>query len=107
MPKYLVQTAYTPESWANMTRTPQDRLEAVRPAIEGLGGKLEIGFLAFGEYDLIAVVDFPDNVSAAAFSISVAAKGAVKAFKTTPLMTMDEAVAAMEKAGGSTYAPPR
>ena len=107
MPKYLIQTAYTPESWANMTNTPQDRLEAVRPAIEGLGGKLESGYLAFGEYDLVAVVDFPDNVSAAAFSISVAAKGAVKAFKTTPLMTMDEAVAAMEKAGGSTYAPPR
>ena len=107
MPKYLVQTAYTSESWATMTNAPQDRLEAVRPAIEGLGGKLEIGFLAFGEYDLVAVADFPDNVSAAAFSMSVAAKGGVKAFKTTPLMTMDEAVAAMQKAGGSTYAPPK
>ena len=107
MPKYLVQTAYTPESWAAMTSHPQDRLEAVRPAIESLGGKLEIGFLAFGEYDLVAVVDFPDNVSAAAFSMSVAAKGGVKAFKTTPLMTMDEAVAAMQKAGGSTYTPPK
>lgn len=106
MPKYLVQTAYTPESWASMTSTPQDRLEAVRPAIESLGGRLESGYLSFGEYDLIAVVDFPDNVSAAAFSISVAAKGGVKAFKTTPLMTMDEAVAAMQQAGGSTYTPP-
>jgi uncharacterized protein with GYD domain len=106
MPKYLVQTAYTPESWATMTATPQDRMERVRPAIENLGGKLESGFLAFGEYDLVAVVDFPDNVSAAAFSMSVAAKGGVKAFKTTPLMTMDEAVAAMQRAGDSTYAPP-
>ena len=106
MPKYLVQTAYTPESWATMTSSPQDRLERVRPAIESLGGKLESGYLAFGEYDLVAVVDFPDNVSAAAFSMSVAAKGGVKAFKTTPLMTMDEATAAMQKAGDSTYAPP-
>jgi uncharacterized protein with GYD domain len=89
-----------------MTATPQDRMERVRPAIENLGGKLESGFLAFGEYDLVAVVDFPDNVSAAAFSMSVAAKGGVKAFKTTPLMTMDEAVAAMQRAGDSTYAPP-
>jgi uncharacterized protein with GYD domain len=107
MPKYLIQTAYTPESWAAMTKSPQDRIDAVRPAIEGLGGTLEVGYLAFGEYDIVAVVDFPDNVSAASFSISVAAKGGVKAFKTTPLMTMDEAVRAMEKAGGSTYSPPK
>jgi hypothetical protein len=39
--------------------------------------------------------------------MSVAAKGGVKAFKTTPLMTMDEAVAAMQQAGDSTYAPPK
>jgi uncharacterized protein with GYD domain len=107
MPKYLIQTAYTPESWMAMTKSPQDRLEAVRPAIEGLGGKLDVGYLAFGEYDLVAIVDFPDNVSAASFSISVASKGGVRAFKTTPLMTMDEAVQAMEKAGGSTYTPPK
>jgi uncharacterized protein with GYD domain len=107
MPKYLVQSAYTPESWANMTKSPQDRMAVVRPAIESLGGTLEIGYLAFGEYDIVAVVDFPDNVSAAAFSIAVSAQGGVKALKTTPLMTMDEAVAAMQKAGGSTYEPPK
>jgi len=107
MPKYLIQTAYTPESWAAMTENPQDRMEAVRPSIEGLGGKLDVGYIAFGEYDLVAIVDFPDNVSAASFSMSVAAKGGVKAFATTPLMTMDEAVKAMEKAGGSKYAPPK
>lgn len=107
MPKYLIQTAYTPESWAAMTKKPVNRMEAVRPAIEGLGGKLDVGYISFGEYDLVAIVDFPDNVSAASFSISVAAKGGVKAFKTTPLMTMDEAVKAMEKAGGSTYTPPK
>ena len=106
MPKYLIQTAYTAESWANMTSNPQDRIEAVRPAIEGLGGTLDTGYVAFGEYDLVAIVDFPDNVSAAAFAMSVAAKGGVKAFKTTPLMTMDEALAAMQKAGTSSYAPP-
>ena len=107
MAKYLIQTAYTPEAWKAMIGSPQDRLEKVRPAIEKLGGSLETGYLAFGEYDLVAVVDFPDNQSAAAFAVSVAAGGSVKAFKTTPLMTMDEAVAAMEQAQGSAYAPPK
>ena len=39
MPQYLVQVAYTPESWAKMVKNPQSRLEAVRPAVESLGGK--------------------------------------------------------------------
>ena len=32
--------------------------------------------------------------------------GAVKGIKTTPLMTIEEGIEAMRKAGGSTYSPP-
>jgi len=45
-------------------------------------------------------------VSAAAFSMAAAAGGAVKAVKTTPLMSMEEAIEAMRKAGGAGYRPP-
>ena len=107
MPYYLVQTAYTPESWATMIKSPQDRVEAVRPAIEGLGGRIDAGYISFGEYDVTAIVEFPDNVTAAAFSISVSSKGGLKAVKTTPLMTMAEAQSAMQRAGASTYAAPK
>ncbi|MBV8952460.1 MAG: GYD domain-containing protein [Actinobacteria bacterium] len=106
MGKYLVQVSYTPEAWAAMVKNPQSRLEAVRPGVESVGGTFDDAWLAFGQYDLIGICDFPDNVSAAAFSLSVAAKGAVKALHTTPLMTMDEGIQAMKKAGGSAYAPP-
>ena len=107
MPYYLIQTAYTSESWEKMVKSPQDRIDAVRPSIEALGGRVDAGYISFGDYDLAAIVEFPDNVSAAAFAISVASKGGVKAFKTTPLMTTAEAQQAMQKAGGSTYAPPK
>jgi uncharacterized protein with GYD domain len=107
MPYYLVQTAYTPESWGNMIKNPQDRVDIVRPAIEGFGGRIDAGYVSFGEYDFTTIVEFPDNVNAAAFSISVSAKGGLKAFKTTPLMTMAEAQQAMQKAGASTYEPPK
>ena len=107
MPKYLIQVACTPESWAAMVKNPQSRLEAVSPAVESMGGEFEDAWFAFGEYDLVGICDFPDNVSAAAFSVSVAGKGSVKALTTTPLMTMDEGVAAMKKASASTYAPPK
>ena len=107
MPHYLLQAAYTPEAWAAMVKNPQSREEAVRPVIEGLGGKLVCSFFALGEYDTIAIVDMPDNVSATAFSMAAAAGGGVKAIKTTPLMTAQEGIAAMRKAAESGYKPPR
>ena len=57
MPYYLVQSAYTPEAWATLIKNPQDRNEAVRPAIERLGGRLHSAWFAFGEYDVVAIVE--------------------------------------------------
>ncbi len=100
---YLLQVGYTPEAWAAMVKKPQDRIEAVRPAVEKLGGKVVSGYLAFGEYDLIAIVNMPNNVSAAAFAIAAAAGGAVSTIRTTPLMTTKEGMDAMKKAATSSY----
>ena len=106
MAHYLLQVAYTPEAWAALTKNPQDRIEAVRPAVERLGGKIQGAWFAFGEYDIVAVFEMPDNVSAAAISIAFSAGGAVKAVKTTPLMTVAGGIEAMKKAGGTGYRPP-
>ena len=106
MPSYLIQVAYTPESWAAMIKAPQNRLEAVRPVVEKLGGRFEQAWLTFGEYDLVGVVDMPDNTDAAAFAIAVAAGGGCKAFKTTPLLSVDEGIEAMQKAQGAGYRRP-
>jgi hypothetical protein len=48
----------------------------------------------------------PDNVSAAAFSVAVSAGGAVKGMKTTPLLTMEEGMDVMKRAGGASYRSP-
>ena len=87
MAKYLVQAAYTSEVWAAQISNPQNRLEAVGAVANRLGGKIDAFYVAFGEYDIVGIVDFPDNVSEAAFSIAVASGGAVKALKTTPCWT--------------------
>ena len=105
MPNYLIQAAYTPEAWAAMAKKPQDRIEAIRPAVEKLGGKVVAGYLAFGEHDVVAILDMPGNVDAAAFAMAVAAGGACRTVKTTPLMTTKEGMAAMKKAGASSYRP--
>ena len=106
MPSYLLEIAYTPEAWSALVRNPHDRLEAVRPVIEGLGGRVNAAYFAFGDYDVVLIADYPDNVSAAAFSMAVTGGGAVKTFRTRPLMTIEEGLQAMRKAGGAGYAPP-
>jgi uncharacterized protein with GYD domain len=105
MPNYLHQVAYTTESWQALISQPQDRLEAVRSAIEKLGGKLLHGWFAFGDYDIVAITEMPDNVSAAALAIAFAGGGACKSVHTTPLLNQQEAVSAMKKAGESGYRP--
>ena len=89
-----------------MIAHPHDRVDAVRPVVEKLGGKIIQGWFAFGEYDLIAIVEMPSNVEAAAFSLAASAGGAVRNLKTTPLMSMAEGVEAMKKAGKSGYKAP-
>ncbi len=106
MAYYLLQVAYTPEAWAALVSNPQNRMEAVRPVVERLGGRMEGAWLSFGDYDLVAICQMPDNVTAAAFSIAAASGGALRAIKTTPLMTSEEGVEAMRRAAGAGYRPP-
>jgi uncharacterized protein with GYD domain len=106
MASYLLQVAYTPEAWANLIAQPHDRIDAVRPVIEKLGGKVLQGWFAFGDYDVVTIVEMPSNVEAAAFSLAATAGGAIRAIKTTPLMTTAEGIEAMKKAAKSGYKAP-
>jgi uncharacterized protein with GYD domain len=105
MPHYLQQVAYSQEGWEALVANPENRIEAVRPAIEKLGGKIESAWFAFGDYDIIVIGEFPDNVSAAAAAMAFAAGGACKSVQTTPLISADEAVQALKRAKDCGYRP--
>ncbi len=105
MPHYLIQAAYTSDAWASMVKNPKDRAEAIRPVIKRLGGKLIAAYISFGKYDTVALAELPDAVSAAALSMATAAGGATKAIETIPLMTTQEALEAVRKAGKIGYRP--
>ena len=77
----------------------------MRPAVEGLGGRIESAYYAFGEHDIILTVEMPDNTKAAAMALAVGAGGAVSAYTTTVLLTPEEAVQAMSEAAESVYKP--
>ena len=55
MPLYLQQVAYSQEGWAAVISKPQDRIEAVRPTIEKLGGKIREAYFSFGDYDIVVI----------------------------------------------------
>ena len=101
MPYYMLQAAYTGEACAAQASNPQNRVEQLRPVIEGLGGTIESAFYSFGEYDAVLIAQYPDNVSAAPFAVAASAAGALKAVKTTPLMTVEEGVETMRRAGAT------
>jgi uncharacterized protein with GYD domain len=105
MAHYLVQVAYTPEAWTAMIKNPQDRSEAVEGAIKKLGGKMERFWMSFGEFDVIAVVEMPSDVAAAAFAMAVAAGGACRNVKTTPLLSTKDGIEALKQAAKSGYKP--
>jgi len=107
MALYLYQASYTAESVAAQIKEPHDRIEAVRGMIEGQGGSLIAGGYPFGEYDVLVLIEAPDETVMASIALSVAAGGAVKKAKTTRLLNGQEWVESLRKAQGSAYQPAR
>jgi uncharacterized protein with GYD domain len=99
MPQYLYQLAYTSESLAAQIKNPQDRLELVgKQLVDAVGAHIVGGGYSFGEYDVSIIVDAADDVTMAAVALAIAAGGAVKAAKTTSLLSGPQWVAALKKA---------
>jgi uncharacterized protein with GYD domain len=108
MPSYMYSVNYTNESWAKQVKNPKDyRLEALWSMIEGVDGKVVACYYAFGKDDVILIADMPDNVTAAAFSIAVAAGGAVTNVVTTVLMPTEEGWKALNLVATVNYTPPQ
>lgn len=106
MPLYLYQVAYTAESLAAQMKNPQDRIAVVGKQLsDSVGSKILGGGYSYGEYDVSIIVEAADDVTMAAVAIAIAAAGAVKAAKTTPLLSGEQWVAAMKKAPSVLYKP--
>ena len=90
MPKYLIQGHYTPEGVKGLMKDKASgRKAAVQAAMKSVKGKVESLYFALGYDDVVVIVDAPDNVAAAALSISVGSTGLIN-IRTTPLLTVEE-----------------
>lgn len=89
MPTYIVLMKATQKGLAN----PKNFLKEVQAAhetIEKFGGKQLDWNLTMGQYDAVAKVEFPDDYTAAAFTLSIAKTGnqettTMRAFNLTEL----------------------
>jgi uncharacterized protein with GYD domain len=106
MPLYLTKFNYTPETWARLIRAPEDRRNAARQYIESVGGKLHGFWYAFGDGDGYNLWEAPDNVSVAAVALAITAGGAISSLETTVLMTVEDTIEALKKAGQIGYKKP-
>jgi uncharacterized protein with GYD domain len=104
MPKYLIEASYTLDGVKGVrTAGGTSRRDAVAQLAESVGGRLESFYFAFGDHDVYATVDFPDNESAAAVALTINASGAV-AVRTVTLLTPEEVDAAAKRSVD--YRPP-
>ena len=104
MAKYLFQASYVGEGIKGLlAECASSRVNHVNDLITGMGGTIETFYFSFREDDVVAIGEFPDQETAAAFSLAVNASGAVK-IKTTVLMTAEQVDAATAKTVN--YRPP-
>jgi uncharacterized protein with GYD domain len=97
MPKFLITASYSTEGLKGLLKDGGSaRRAAVQKAAESAGGRLETIYYTFGEHDVIAICDLPDNTAATALSLTIGASGLVRTV-TTPLITPEEVDAAAMK----------
>src|SRR3954469_8061099 len=106
MAMYLTRFSYTPETWARLIENPEDRRKAASAYIESVGGKLHGFWYAFGEHDGWNLWEAPDNVSMASVVLAIGAGGALSSMETTVLLSVEDTIAALEKAKSVRYRPP-
>ena len=103
---YLTRFSYTPETWARLSKNPEDRRDAARKYIESVGGKLHGFWYAFGSYDGYTLWEAPDNGSMAAVAIALSGGSALSKVETIPLLTVEETLDALRRAQKVGYRAP-
>jgi uncharacterized protein with GYD domain len=97
MAKFMIKASYNPDGVRGLIKEGGSKRRAVvQKLIEGMGGKLEAFYYAWGDDDAFIIADLPDEKTGIALSLTVNASGAVR-LTTIPLITPEEIDAAGKK----------
>lgn len=99
MSLYVSLVKFTPEGLTTMKEKGVDRAEMVKKNVESLGGKLLQAYYCLGEYDAVAILDFPDNRSAIQAALLNASMGHMQ-ITTMPAVSRDEWREILQDMGG-------
>ena len=97
MRSYVILANWTDQGVKN-SRDTLKRAEAFRALIESRGGKLREHLYTLGEYDIVMVTEFPNDDTAAAAVLVLAALGNIRA-KTMRAFTDGETAAIIAQLG--------
>jgi uncharacterized protein with GYD domain len=106
VPLYLTRTTYTPETWAKLTAGPVDRRDAIGALAGSVGGRLIDLWYAFGEHDTYTLIEAPGPVEMATVLSQVRASGAFARIETTPLLTVEEMLEALQRGRDISFTAP-
>lgn len=77
MPTYITLANYT-EQGARLVKETPGRVEAARALLQSLGGDMKAFYLTMGNYDLVAIVEAPNDEAAACALLALGSKGNVR-----------------------------
>jgi uncharacterized protein with GYD domain len=104
MPKFLFEARYTAQGAKGLLHDGgTKRRAAIAKMVEGLGGKLEGFYFAFGDVDVYGIVDMPDSASASAAALAINQTGTTS-IKTVVLISPEDVDKACKTA--VQYSPP-
>lgn len=89
MPTYISLVKFTHQGVTTMKEKGIERADMVRKNAQSLGGKLVQAYYCLGEYDVIAIWDFPDNRTAMKAAVLNASMGHIQ-ITTMPAVARDE-----------------
>ena len=95
---YMFKGRYSTDSLRALVDTPQDREAAAGTMMDNMGAKLHHLFFCFGDDDVVALIEAPDDETMAACALVVGASGMMSGGSTTKLITSKDAMKAMEAA---------
>jgi len=76
MATYITLLRYTQQGITTIKEAPK-RIDAARKAYQALGAELKALYLVMGRYDFVALVEAPDDTTAAKAALALGSRGNV------------------------------
>jgi len=88
MPTYIELINWTDQGIRNIKEAPQ-RIDAFKKAVESAGGKVNGFYFTMGKYDIITIIEAPNDDAIANIAISTGSKGSIRS-ETVKAFTEDQ-----------------